>query len=656
MGLRRKILTLVGGIFILTLLTAILVFTWGFFGARDRFATQLVQDQVKLASDAILVRLAEKVAIARVFARSETVKRWAADESDAQARDLVLAEARRLVTEEDIAGVFVVHRDSGNYYYEGRTFEPSSEPRYRVSFDAPQDRWFRDFVDGSSAVYELNIDTDWVLGITNIWVNVAVEADSRRIAVAGAASAFGDFLQSESTSPQVPGLTPLILDAHRVVLSHPDAAIVRQNADSERLEDKIRFEDSYALEPDTISVLSDAMARVRADPGSTGVFPFRAELGDMVAAVKYLPAMDWYVVQVADVQQTAFVREDFIVRITLTIVACLCLFYLTLHLTMNRMLLRPIAALHREARKLEQGNFAVDIEGGKDDELGDLGRTFVRLAGEVKNHTENLEELVRSRSEELTAAELKLSQSKHSAAMGRMILSLAHEINTPIGNALTIVGTLRAIIGSLDESFRSQRITRSQFEDLIRRSSESSQVLESSISRVIRLVEAMRANTVAEGEDLSDFFLEPELARARVDFLAANEALSVNVELDVSPDLRIRSYPGEICQIVGQLLDNAARHGYPESGSLDIRIRTEVDAGQRGVSIIVEDNGVGMDSETLLHATEPFSHARMSSAGLGLGLYMISTLVQNLLHGDLDISSEAGRGTAVWVSIPNCLL
>src|SRR5690606_37674196 len=127
--------------------------------------------------------------------------------------------------------------------------------------------------------------------------------------------------------------------------------------------------------------------------------PFRAELGDMIAAVKYLPAMDWYVVQVADVQQTAFVREDFIVRITLTIVACLCLFYLTLHLTMNRMLLRPIAALHREARKLEQGNFAVDIEGGKDDELGDLGRTFVRLAGEVKNHTENLEELVRSRSE-----------------------------------------------------------------------------------------------------------------------------------------------------------------------------------------------------------------------------------------------------------------
>src|SRR5690606_15345530 len=124
---------------------------------------------------------------------------------------------------------------------------------------------------------------------------------------------------------------------------------------------------------------------------------------------------------------------------------------------------------------------------------------------------------------------LKLSQSKHSAAMGRMILSLAHEINTPIGNALTIVGTLRAIIGSLDESFRSQRITRSQFEDLIRRSSESSQVLESSISRVIRLVEAMRANTVAEGEELSDFFLESELARARVDFLAANEALSVNV-------------------------------------------------------------------------------------------------------------------------------
>ncbi len=68
-----------------------------------------------------------------------------------------------------------------------------------------------------------------------------------------------------------------------------------------------------------------------------------------------------------------------------------------------------------------------------------------------------------------------------------------------------------------------------------------------------------------------------------------------------------------------------------------------------GVCIEVEDNGIGMDEETVKHAFEPLFTTR--ARGTGLGLAIVQKIVEE--HGgSVSISSEPERGTKATVVIP----
>ncbi len=119
-----------------------------------------------------------------------------------------------------------------------------------------------------------------------------------------------------------------------------------------------------------------------------------------------------------------------------------------------------------------------------------------------------------------------------------------------------------------------------------------------------------------------------------------------------SRPLEVRGDPVRLAQVLGNLLDNACRYT-PDGGTIELL--AEVAAGDL-VMLSVSDNGIGIAAEALPHVFEPFAQEQRSSglggSGLGLGLAVVSELVE--AHGGCVVahSDGSGRGSRFVVTLP----
>jgi signal transduction histidine kinase len=104
-------------------------------------------------------------------------------------------------------------------------------------------------------------------------------------------------------------------------------------------------------------------------------------------------------------------------------------------------------------------------------------------------------------------------------------------------------------------------------------------------------------------------------------------------------------------QVVTNLLSNAIKYG----GGRPIEIRVEVGFGADGrqARLVVTDHGQGIAPEVLPRIFEPFARAPglRNAGGLGLGLYIVDTVVRRL-GGDVQVQSVPERGSTFTVALP----
>ncbi|MCL1628746.1 ATP-binding protein [Roseibaca sp. V10] len=128
-------------------------------------------------------------------------------------------------------------------------------------------------------------------------------------------------------------------------------------------------------------------------------------------------------------------------------------------------------------------------------------------------------------------------------------------------------------------------------------------------------------------------------------------ALRDGIELDISTGaapLPVRVDPGQMESALLNLCLNAGQ-AITGKGRVTLSVR------QSGPNAVIEvaDTGAGMAPDVLAHAMEPFFTARADGTGTGLGLAMVYGFIGQS-GGDVQISSELGKGTTVRLSLPLC--
>ena len=270
-----------------------------------------------------------------------------------------------------------------------------------------------------------------------------------------------------------------------------------------------------------------------------------------------------------------------------------------------------------------------------------------------------LEHKVEERTAELSAAlqhlrhtQDELIQSSKMAALGQMVMGIAHELNTPLGNAITAASSVQAELNQLREDIP-ERLTRSKLIQQVDYACEGTGLVLSGLQRSTELVSSLKEiscdqdNQGQQKLDLHDLINEwIVLHRSRL----LSEKVGISVDID--KNLSILTFRTALIRVLDKLIDNAFDHGFQrDHGPASIEISASAQESGR-VDLVFKDNGKGLDLPDLNRIFEPFFKLSMSMPGNGLGLFVAHALVTVVLKGTLTVKSTPGQGAEFIISLP----
>ncbi|CAO3428039.1 PAS-domain containing protein [Azospirillum doebereinerae] len=290
---------------------------------------------------------------------------------------------------------------------------------------------------------------------------------------------------------------------------------------------------------------------------------------------------------------------------------------------------------------------------------GDDGRPF-RIVGSHTDVTESVRaaEAVRSARDEaeralqdLKEAQVHLIQAEKMAALGSLVAGVTHEINTPVGIALTGASLLADKARGLRRLFEDGTLRRGDFADFMDTADEATQLMLLNIERAARLIQSFKRIAVDQASEerrvfeLNDYIHEV-LRSLGMRIRRAGHAVGVTC-----PDtLTLDSYPGAFGQILTNLVMNSIIHGYGPERRGALRIAVSEEAGE--VTVVYADDGRGIPASLHGRVFEPFFTTSRDSGGSGLGLNIVYTLVTRTLRGHVRLDSRPGEGATFTLRFP----
>jgi signal transduction histidine kinase len=245
----------------------------------------------------------------------------------------------------------------------------------------------------------------------------------------------------------------------------------------------------------------------------------------------------------------------------------------------------------------------------------------------------------------------QLVQQEKLASLGSLVAGVAHELNTPIGNALTTATTLQDAAEELQRHVERGDLRKSYLLDYVSNSIAMHALITRSCERAATLISSFKRVAVDQTSEQRRPFDVRALIEDNVNTLMPSfKTSNVLLEVDVPPHIECDSYPGPLGQVISNLLQNALMHAFGEREECEVRISASKEFDR--VRIVVADNGVGMDAQTLPRIFDPFFTTRLGQGGSGLGLAVSQNIMVAVLGGTITVSSQPGSGSRFTLTFP----
>ena len=295
------------------------------------------------------------------------------------------------------------------------------------------------------------------------------------------------------------------------------------------------------------------------------------------------------------------------------------------------MRLRPgLYRLERGARAFGSGDLAHRINLAGTDDLASLANAFDRMATTISEKQAALHEVqvgleraVAARTEELENANAKLSASDERRRA--FLADVSHELRTPI---TVIRGETQVALRTADRlDFDPHEV----FERILQQTRDLSRMVDDLF---------LIARAEAGGLPLKCRVLDLQEIAARVAADFATLASESGGSIRAVPSAGVMAFvdPDRVRRALGCLIENAMRHCQP-----GVRVEIEVHAAGDAILMAVDDDGPGINPAIAHELFERFRRGETRGEGSGLGLSLVSALVE--AHGGrtyLEASRQGG--------------
>ena len=250
--------------------------------------------------------------------------------------------------------------------------------------------------------------------------------------------------------------------------------------------------------------------------------------------------------------------------------------------------------------------------------LGISAAPLADYAGNVIGRVIHFQDLT-----ELRRMQLEVERAERLASIGRLAAGIAHEIRNPLASISGSIEMLKTTPGA---------------------DADSRQLMDIAVREVDRLNRLIT--------DLLDYARPHKEERRRLDLgehageivraFEQERREKITVAVDVPAGVIVEAAPGQLRQVLWNLIRNAADAMSTSGGEITIRLGTD---GSRAV-LAIRDQGPGIPPDRIDRLFEPFYSTK--TGGTGLGLATVARIVTD--HGGtVDVSSEPGQGATFTV-------
>jgi PAS domain S-box-containing protein len=275
---------------------------------------------------------------------------------------------------------------------------------------------------------------------------------------------------------------------------------------------------------------------------------------------------------------------------------------------------------------------------------------------------EDLEEVVRERTQELRQAQAQLVHQEKMSSLGRLVAGIAHELNNPInfvyGNVdflgqymEDLLGLVKVIDGAeLSDDARkkvAEAKTRIEYDFLVEDWRKLLRSIRAGAERTASIVQDLKTFSRAGG-DLQDADIVAGI-ETTLNLIAPLLKNRIEVRRRVAPGVpRILCHAGHVNQVFMNILTNAAQ-AITGEGWIEVIIEP-IDEG-KAVRVAISDSGPGIRQEVMAKITDPFFTTKDVGEGTGLGLWISENIVR--AHGGtLEWRNPTDGGAQFVVTLP----